>query len=183
MSRKLTPDVAVQFPAVVVVDTREQSGFEFAGIRSDVRDGGGPLVVLTERRTLQSGDYSLVGMEDKIAVERKGISDLFNTIGQNRERFERELSRLNEMRFASVVVEADWWTILYEPPPHSQMSPKTVWRSIIAWQQRFVRVHWALMPDRRHAELWTLRVLERAWRDAEKQKRKTAETELETSNG
>jgi hypothetical protein len=36
---------------------------------------------------------------------------------------------------------------------------------VLAWQQRFVRVHWLFMGSRRLAEVTTLRVLERFYRD------------------
>lgn len=206
MSKKLNPTIPVPFPATIVIDTREQSPFTFEGIRSDACDGGGPLVVGFARSTLASGDYSVVGLEEVVGVERKSLADLYSTIGQHRERFERELARLNEFRFAAVVVEADWRNILgawpprirqliddlrclkwdwsserdalalrlFEyidelcqgPPKHSKLKPKTPWRSIRTWQQRYTRVHWNLMPDRRHAEIMTLRILEQAWKDA-----------------
>ena len=90
-----------------------------------------------------------------------GLADLFATLGQDRERFERELTRLAEMTFAAVVVEADWDKILKHPPEFSRLNPKTIFRSVIAWQQRYPRVHWWMGPDRRFAEIVTLRILER----------------------
>jgi ERCC4-type nuclease len=153
-------DVAT-FPVVVLVDTREQMPFHFTGLRADAKDGRRPLVVSTRVATLATGDYSLEGMADRIAVERKSLADLFATLGQDRERFERELTRLAEMTFAAVVVEADWEKILKHPPDFSRLNPKTIFRSVIAWQQRYPRVHWWMGPDRRFAEIVTLRILER----------------------
>ena len=166
----------VLFPKAIVVDTREQLPFSFAGIRADggawpPRDRGKTLIVECVAGTLASGDYSLAGAETRVAVERKSVADLFNTLGQGRERFVRELFRLNSYQFAAVVVEADWSTILHNPPPFSQLLPKTVMRSVIAWQMAFPRVHWNFLPDRRHAEIWTFRVLERFWREECKRKR------------
>ena len=43
---------------------------------------------------LDTGDYSLKGLEHLVAVERKGLSDLLACIGTGRHRFERELQRL-----------------------------------------------------------------------------------------
>jgi hypothetical protein len=65
------------------------------------------------------------------------------------------------MTFAAVVVEADWEKILKHPPDFSRLNPKTIFRSVIAWQQRYPRVHWWMGPDRRFAEIVTLRILER----------------------
>ncbi len=155
-------------PFVVIVDTREQLGYDFNGLVADTRQGGRPLEVLTVVGTLRQGDYSIVGHAGRIAVERKGgdegLADLYGTLGQGRHRFERELARLNGLEVAAVVVEAEWSAVL-EGYRHSKLNPKTIWRSVIAWRQRFPRVHWDFLPGRRAAEVMTYRILERWWRD------------------
>lgn len=112
MPRAKLVDRAGRFAVPVVIDTREQKPFGFDGLRCDVADGGGPLTVPTVRGTLKSGDYSLLGYETAVAVERKSLDDLYGTLGQGRERFERELVRLSSYRFAAVVIEGDWRAIL-----------------------------------------------------------------------
>lgn len=161
------PRVCV-FPCDILVDSREQTPFAFAGLQADARDGGGPLVVTLRGATLESGDYSLAGFTDRVAIERKGLADLFGTIGQGRERFERELARLDRLDFAAVVVEAEWSDVLTNPPRHTQLSPKTVFRSVLAWQQRWRGVHWFFAAGRRHAEVTTFRMLERWLKDESK---------------
>ncbi|HEY1189545.1 MAG TPA: ERCC4 domain-containing protein [Gemmata sp.] len=152
---------AGRFKLPVLIDTREQLPFSFEGLMCDKADGGGPLTVETQRATLRSGDYSLYGFETLVAIERKSLSDLYGTLGQGRERFERELERLAAMRWAAVVIEADLAEIITQPPPHSQLDPKTVFRSILAWSVRYPNVHWLPCGDRRLAEVTTFRLLER----------------------
>lgn len=161
------PNEPIPFPGIVVIDTREQNPFEFSlgTLRADTDNHGRPWRIATRRGTLREGDYSLMGYEHRVALERKSAADLFNTIGQGRDRFERELSRLNTLDVAGVVCEADWHQILTEPPPHSKLKPKIVFRSVIAWQQRYPRVHWWMMPSRRLAEVTTFRILERFLKD------------------
>lgn len=169
------------FPRTVLVDTREQLPLVFDGITPDLETecgqwrapylfadvtadkdhGGGAWQVTTERIGLTSGDYSLDGYATAVAVERKSINDLFHTLSQGRARFIRELERLNEMTFAAVVVEREWSEIFRNPPKHSRMSVRSVYRSVLAWQQRFPRVHWWMTPGRDFAEVTTLRILER----------------------
>ena len=150
----------VLFPRAVLVDYREKGAYGFTGFRTDARQGNKPLRVLTRVTELRSGDYSLVGLQDQIAVERKSHEDLVHTIGQSRDRFHRELERLSRMTFAAVVVEAEWSTILDHPPENSRLSPKTIFRSVIAWQQLFPTVAWWFVPGRRPAEIVTFRILE-----------------------
>lgn len=152
-------------PYVVVVDSREQAPYVFSGLRADAASGRRPLLVRTVTRGLPAGDYSLEGWEAGVAVERKSLSDLFNTLGQARARFQRELDRLASYTYAAVVVEAEWSTVLSSPPPRSQLNPKTVFRSVIAWQQRAPTIHWWFVAGRKMGEVVTLRILERWWRN------------------
>ena len=151
------------FPCPIVVDTRERLDFTFANIQADARDGRRPIAVETIPGTLRSGDYSLLGFEDRVAIERKNINDLFSTIGQGRRRFQRELERLSapSYEFAAVVCEADWAAIVANPPERSMLSPKIVFRSVVAWQLRYPRIHWWMCPGRAFAEKVTFRLLER----------------------
>jgi hypothetical protein len=59
------------------------------------------------------------------------------------------------------VIEADWQTLLHDPPANSRLSPKVIFRSVIAWQQEYPRIHWWTAADRRFAEITTFRILER----------------------
>ena len=73
------------------------------------------------------------------------------------------------MQFAAVVIEADWSDILCRPPVMSQLSPLTVLRSVIAWEQRFPNVHWWQVPGRAAGEVVTLRILERFWKERQRE--------------
>tara|TARA_Y100000310_G_scaffold343112_1_gene449261 strand:+ start:2085 stop:2603 length:519 start_codon:yes stop_codon:yes gene_type:complete len=77
----------------IVIDTREQDPYSFS--------------VSTLPGTLQTGDYSVLGFEDRVAVERKSIDDFVTSTIQGRERFERELQRSRGLDYFALVVEAD----------------------------------------------------------------------------
>ena len=151
----------VVFPVTLLIDSREQLPYSFAGITADKKDGGGIVSVPTRVEKLRSGDYSLDGFADRVAVERKSLADLFGTLGRGRARFERELARLNEMDAAFVVVESEWSEVVGQPPAHSRMSPKSIHRSVMAYLFRYPKVHWWFVPGRSFAERTTLRLLER----------------------
>jgi ERCC4-type nuclease len=82
----------------VLVDTREQNPWRFAG-----------RTVRLKPQKLHVGDYSVQGMSSVVAVERKSVEDLFLTMTKGLERFERELERSMDMglKFMAVVVEGD----------------------------------------------------------------------------
>ena len=84
----------------VIVDSREQAPFPFRGPRYEG--------VTVEVGGLTVGDYSLAGLADRVAVERKSLPDLVMCLGRERERFERELARGAALDAFCVVVEASW---------------------------------------------------------------------------
>ena len=95
----------------IVVDTREQEPWTFDS----------PTV----RRKLDSGDYSVEGLESSLSVERKSLNDAVSTILHSRPRFERELERLRSCRWACVVVEADMDRMARGMDMHVRVSPES----------------------------------------------------------
>ena len=78
-----------------IVDTREQTPLDLAPLK-------------TVRGTLSTGDYSIVGLEHVVAIERKSRDDLIACVGRERERFDREVKRLLAYHVRSLVVESTW---------------------------------------------------------------------------
>lgn len=159
-------------PFTVIIDSREQLPYEFSGL---VDHAGDSMVVPTVVRGLQSGDYSIDGMEDCIAIERKSLDDLYGSVTWGRDRLEAEIFRLNvaasqdRMRFAAVVIEASWPEIVapaeHRPGWENRTDPRSVEGTIVAWSIRYPRVHWWACGDRRGAELRTFGLLRTFWRE------------------
>lgn len=87
--------------ATIVIDTREGEPYSFD-----------PRLAGAVRRALTAGDYSLAGLEDQVAVERKTLNDFVSTVIHRRRRFREELRKLSRYRAACVVVEADLLDVL-----------------------------------------------------------------------
>lgn len=133
----------------IAIDTREQKPYTF---------GKHPV----ERVGLKTGDYSIVGLEEKVCVERKSKSDAYGTIGSGRERFERELERMTWFDRAFIVIESSLDHFLI-PPTHSGLHPHSAINSLISWEIRYgVHVHFC--GKRKHAQTFTFRILEKYWR-------------------
>ena len=155
-------------PFTVAVDHRERAAayqFNDMPLPAEERRLGRTLVVKSEFQHLITGDYSIVGFEEEIAVERKSLEDLFGTLSGGRSRFRAEMGRLSEMDFAAIVVEATWGEICNPSRSRgdwrSEMSPFSVWGTIWSWSQRYPKVHWFTMGTRRLAELGTWEILKR----------------------
>lgn len=112
----------------IVVDSREQRPFLFAG---EVYEG-----TSLEVGSLSIGDYSLAGLTDKVAVERKELGDLVQCLGRERERFERELQRGMGLDAFCVVVEGTWKD-LAGGKYRSRLNPHAACQSVLAFSGRY----------------------------------------------
>ena len=126
----------------LVVDSREQTPFTFAGYDCEVQAGA-----------LTVGDYSLFGLTDRVAVERKSLPDLVLCLGRERERFERELQRAAALSAFMVVVEAPWGD-LAAGNYRSQLNPNSARQSVLAFTCRY-RVPFMFAGTRAEAERMT----------------------------
>ena len=172
IARIKTTDDFVACPFTIATDGREKARYTFDGMTSDSKDGHRRIVVPIVWAHLKTGDYTIDGLVDQVAVERKSLADLFGTLGAHRDRFELEHQRLATYPRgqACVVIEASWEDILNRPPCHSQLHPKTVLRTAVSWQARY-GVPWITTADRRLAEIWTFRFLEKVWQQHQHQHR------------
>ena len=131
----------------IVVDNREQRPYQFPGV-----------VV----QALPTGDYSIVGLIDRVTIERKTKTDAYSSLGKNRARFRREVERLAEFDYAAVVIE-DSVPGFLRRPPHSKMNPKSAICSLLAWSVRYgIPVFFA--GDRVHGQALTHKLLQMYWK-------------------
>tara|TARA_B100000073_G_C23666343_1_gene546716 strand:+ start:163 stop:672 length:510 start_codon:yes stop_codon:yes gene_type:complete len=94
--------MAGKAPAYTVIkDTREQDGYTFESFTGRYTSCNGMIV-----EKLDTGDYSLKGLEDRLCIERKGrISELAINLGKDKARFMREIERMTEFEFRFLVLE------------------------------------------------------------------------------
>ena len=128
----------------LLIDTREQTPFLFDGYETRVA-------------TLKTGDYSLEGFDDRVAVERKSKEDAYGCVGSGRKRFVACLERLAELDRAAIVIErslVDFAT----PPPRTRVDQRMAIGSYISWSCKYrIPVFWC--DSRLHAERVTVRFL------------------------
>lgn len=83
----------------IIIDTREQNPYSFEGFAC-------------KKIALPAGDYSLLGYENSIAVERKSLDDFVQTVIHSQTRFSNELNKLGQYFAAIIVVEGTEQNIL-----------------------------------------------------------------------
>lgn len=95
----------------IIVDTREQIPWEFGHHT-------------TSKKKLDTGDYSIEGMENILAIERKmSVSEIATNITENR--FKNVLERLSKIPHSYLIMEFDIEDI-YTFPVGSDI-PKRLW--------------------------------------------------------
>lgn len=152
----------------VIVDSNEDHPWTFQGITSSARQGSRELIIKTHRKRLETGDYSIVGHETEIAIERKSLEDLYGTVAGRRENFEKEHQRMQQILsfggVAAVVIEASLDKALDDAPMYTSYKPTALLGTWVWWQMRY-GVPWCWCGTRAHAELVCYRMLDAFWRD------------------
>lgn len=108
--------------SIIICDSREQLAYQF---KTSHTCGA-----------LKTGDYSLEGFEDKIAIERKTLEDLIGCLCSGRKRFERELARGQELDYFALVIECSF-SDLVEGNYRSKMTPKSAIQSLLTFSVRY----------------------------------------------
>jgi len=118
----------------LITDSRETLPFVFTRLPSIVRG-------------LQTGDYSMCGCESTFCIERKALGDFVNCcVGDNRERFERELIRARGYRFARILIvatedeiDAGAW--------RSEITSKAVRATMASFEARYIPIVLTPTPE------------------------------------
>lgn len=154
MARSPIPSTLEPSAVTAVIDTREQTPLDLA-----------PLATITG--TLATGDYSILGLETIVAVERKSLPDLIACVGRERERFEREIQRLLAYPVRCLVVESTWSEI-EAGQWRGEIRPAQVLGSLLGWMAAGLPV--LMATDHKRAGAYVSRLLftaaRRRWREA-----------------
>lgn len=143
----------------IIRDSREQSPFHFDGDKYE-----GAKVI---EGTLSTGDYSLAGLESRVAVERKSLPDFIQSISTGRERFERELARARGLDAFMVVVEAPFSDVV-AGNYRSRMEPKAATQTAYSFMSRY-RATFHFAQSRAWAEYATYHFLRHYARQVERE--------------
>lgn len=141
----------------ILVDYREKKPYDFPGI-----DGS-----QIKEESLNVGDYTLVGFEDRFAVERKTLDDLATSLGTDRERFEDEVRRGQSLDEFVVVIEAPARDVYrysnssYCPNYYSNITPNSVIGTVEKWPDKYDTLRFLWANNRKGGMEETLRLLDK----------------------
>ena len=97
---RITRSAGIPKPRVLV-DTREQQPFPLLANHPNWIGG-------EKHVALKTGDYSIEGMEQLLALERKNLADIVACIVTNRQRFLSCCQRLTKFRWKAILIEASY---------------------------------------------------------------------------
>jgi hypothetical protein len=112
----------------VVIDSAEHMGYRFERFTN--------WFAGTIRRRLRIGDYTILGMEHEIAVERKTTLDLVKSVIHERTEFIKKCEKLSTLRKRCLVVEGSL-SAVKTPYEETRAHPNAVLGTLLAAQERW----------------------------------------------
>lgn len=139
---------------IITVDSREQNPYRFEGYPAEIRTGA-----------LNTGDYSLLGFESEVAIERKELGDLIGCLSHDRDRFTRELERLRGYASAALLIEAPFSAIA-QGRYRSRMDAGAAVQSLLSIMEHY-RMPLLFADNREAGERYVFDILRHFLRHAE----------------
>lgn len=137
---------------VIIQDSREQKPLVFDNLH--IR-GVNKLEIIVHK--LDEGDYSIVGLENKVFIERKSAPDMYGTLfgyyiladgtkRQNRERFEEELDRVVEKdyKYRYLMIESTAFGFAQYMEYHKNLAQfNSAFSTLMSYAQRYnLKIRW-----------------------------------------
>lgn len=143
---------------IIVRDTREQIKWQFSNL--PIR---GYKQIQTIDKKLDQGDYSIVGYEDKFAIEKKSVSDLCGTLTGGHERFIREMERLKNYETSYIIIEGEFLQICLHLQKYGRLNSLTgIINSLLAYAYHYhIRVKFC--KDMKTANEYAARKIVEYW--------------------
>jgi hypothetical protein len=144
---KISDEIPLTPIPQIIVDSREQKPFHFKGY------------TLIESK-LEYGDYS-IHPNNKLAVERKSLSDLYGTLSGGKERFEREIEKAKKLEgYIVVVVESTLNNMMYQKQKFGKASGEFIAHNMRQLLRKYDNLQFVFCDGREEARNRTLHILE-----------------------
>jgi len=143
----------------IIIDTREQKPWSFEN-----------HVVANQK--LDTGDYSIEGLENLLAIERKrNISEFANNITEKR--FKNVIDRLSKIPYSFILFEFDFDKVIHYPIGSDipkklwskiRISPAYIIKNIIELQINH-NIHVVFCGDSSNAEIIALSIMKKVYKE------------------
>jgi len=106
----------------ILIDTKEQKPYRIPGAMF---------------QALDTGDYTLAGLEHQFAIERKTLSDFYGSITKGHARFRKEIKRAQGFLDFVILVEAEPGNLIDTWSNGRQIHPNSVRGVIKKWREEY----------------------------------------------
>lgn len=145
----------------IIKDTREKEGYYF----NPYENCRGVI-----DQKLDTGDYTIMGLEDKLCIERKAsVAELAINLGKDKYRFMREIERMQNFPFKFIILEFSLEDLMNFPNgsdiPEEKWSSmritnKYILKMLIEFQM-YNNIHVLFCGNRKNAKLAVNSILKR----------------------
>ena len=152
-------------PFTIIKDTREQEGYTFEPSSSRYHTCKGMV-----SRKLDTGDYSIEGLEDKLCIERKAsVVEFANNVGHDQARFLKEIDRMQQFPYKFMIFEFSLSDLMNFPEgsniPESdwgklKVTNKFMLKKIMEYQM-YDNIHVMFCDSKKNAKWTVLSILKR----------------------
>jgi len=134
---------------ILIVDTREQKPL-FDNNKKSVWKNKLRIV----ERSLKHGDYSIEGMENKVCIERKMVSDFISYVGKDRKNTDTKCEAMKSLLWKALVIESDRDS-LFIPAFGSRVTCNQVYSFLVSRAVKY-NMHIYIDNDRTNIEMYVL---------------------------
>jgi ERCC4-type nuclease len=149
----------------LLVDTREQLPLSFNKDKFDIVNEAVPFGDYWNEIPNTDGTYTQI----PICFERKGIGDLFGTMGKGYERFKREMERCKEAKFHMILAVEGTVRDVHNGYKHSSIAGESMLKKLAMLRVRY-DLEVLFFEDRKSMAKWIEEVFDAVHRNYTKPK-------------
>jgi ERCC4-type nuclease len=149
----------------ILSDSREQNPLSFNKDKFDVVTEGVPFADYWGEIPNTDGTYTQI----PICFERKGIGDLFGTMGKGYERFKREMERCKEAKFHMILAVEGTVRDVHNGYKHSSIEGSSMLKKLAMLRIRY-DLEVLFFEDRKSMTKWIEEVFDAVYRNYTKPK-------------
>lgn len=148
----------MQNKTIYILDTREKPNYRWSFSEYLAEDE------TTEIKKVDTGDYTIAGLENYISIDRKkSVDELVNDFFSDKDRFKRELERAKEIEHFFIVCEFGY-NELFKGSRYSKVSPAFLLSVINEVEFHYKNIAFIMAGSAKNAEFLSYRILKTAQR-------------------
>ena len=144
----------------ILSDSREQAPLSFNKDKFDIKTEGVPFADYWCEIPNSEGTYTQI----PICFERKGLGDLFGTMGKGYDRFKREMERCKEAKFHMTLVIEGTIRDVHKGYEHSSIKGESMLKKLAMLRVKY-DLEILFFEDRKSMAFWIEQIFDAVYRN------------------